>query len=58
MLCLADGSKVSCDCSGLSVSINAEMRARVDDLLGPGNFRLITAAPNAGPRSGNGWGRR
>ncbi|HEY4760964.1 MAG TPA: OB-fold nucleic acid binding domain-containing protein, partial [Thermoguttaceae bacterium] len=58
MLCLADGSKVSCNCSNLSVSINAEMRTRVDDLLGQGNFRLLTVPPARTARNGNGRGRR
>ena len=61
LLCLADGCKVTCKCSEVSVSINPEMRSRVDDLLGPGNFRLLTAPPSAGARgggNGNGWGRR
>ncbi len=58
MICLADGSKVSCQCSDFSIAINAEMRTRVDDLLGPGNFRLITAAPAVGTKNGNGRGWR
>ena len=52
MLCLADGSRVLCKCDGLRVAVNAEMRARVDHLLGPGNVRLVTAAGR-----GNGHGR-
>ena len=58
MICLADGSKVNMKCSDLSLNINPEMRTRVDDLLGQGNFRLITAAPTVGAKNGNGWGRR
>ncbi len=62
LLCLADGHRVTLKCSEASVSINPELRARVDDLLGPGNFRLLTAPPSTGGRSGggngNGWGRR
>jgi DNA polymerase-3 subunit alpha len=58
MICLADGSKVSCKCSDLSLTINAEMRTRVDELLGQGNFRLITAAPSVGAKNGNGRGWR
>jgi DNA polymerase-3 subunit alpha len=49
---LADGCKVACKCRGLRVSVNAEMRARVEDLLGSGNFRLV-----AGPRTSNGHKR-
>ncbi len=58
LLCLADGSKVACNCENLSVAVNAEMRTRVDDLLGPGYFRLLTSTPSFGPRNGNGRGRR
>jgi DNA polymerase-3 subunit alpha len=60
LLCLANGCKVTCKCSDIAVSINPEMRNRVDDLLGPGNFRLLTAPPSTGARSGgggNGWRR-
>ena len=42
MLCLADGSRVACKCDGLRLAVSGEMRARVDQLLGPGNFRLLT----------------
>ena len=55
---LADGSKVNMNCSDLSLTITAEMRTRVDDLLGPGNLRLITASPAPTPKSGNGRGWR
>jgi DNA polymerase-3 subunit alpha len=61
LLCLADGHRVTLKCSENSVAINPELRTRIDDLLGPGNFRLITAPPTSGSRSGgngNGWGRR
>ncbi len=47
MLCLADGSRVACKCDGMKLAVNGEMRGRVDQLLGPGNFRLLTASPNA-----------
>jgi len=55
VLCLSDGSRVDCTCDEFRVAISAEMRSRVDDLLGPGNFRLLTAAPaptNAGRANG------
>ncbi len=58
VICLADGRKVSCQCADFAVTINPEMRTRVDDLLGPGNFRLITAAPAVGNKGGNGRGWR
>ena len=55
------GAKVTCKCSDMSVTINAEMRGRVDDLLGQGNVKLITATPSVGARGGGGnerWRRR
>lgn len=64
---LADGRRVQMDCEGLRVELNGEMRNRVDELLGPGNLRLI-AAPHAKPNGngakgngngkGNGYARR
>jgi len=45
LLCLADGSRVPCKCDKLHVEVTPEMRTRVDELLGPGNFQLITAKP-------------
>jgi DNA polymerase-3 subunit alpha len=54
-ICLSDGSRVSCTCDQLRVAVNDELRTRVDQLLGPGNFHLLTAPPNtAGPRRTNG----
>jgi len=54
-ICLSDGSRVSCTCDEVRVAVNDELRTRVDQLLGPGNFHLLTAPPNtAGPRRGNG----
>jgi DNA polymerase-3 subunit alpha len=61
LLCLADGCKVRCQCEGMRISVNAEFRARVDELLGPGNFRLITARPTPSapskPQRGNGYAK-
>jgi len=42
---LQDGSRVQCQCDRLKLAINPEMRCRVDQLLGQGNFRLITSTP-------------
>ena len=47
---LADGSRVPCACAEFRVGLAPEMRTRVEELLGPGNFRLQTA------RAGNGRG--
>ena len=60
-LCLADGSRVACKCDDTRLAVNPEMQARVDQLLGPGNFRLLTSSPAAGSGGGgrgNGRGRR
>ena len=38
------------------VTIDAELRRRVDELLGPGNFRLVGAAPR--PAASNGSNNR
>ncbi len=45
LICLADGSRVPCTCDNFRVAYCSEMRSRVEELLGPGNFQLITAAP-------------
>ena len=39
---LADGRRVQSDCK-MRIEINGEMRSRVEELLGPGNFRLLPA---------------
>ena len=57
MLCLADGSRVACQCDKFKIGIDPEMRRRVDELLGPGHFRLITAPPSPSSSS-RGNGRR
>lgn len=48
LICLGDGSQVRCNCEKLRVEVNGEMRARVDELLGPGNLRLLTTSANSG----------
>ncbi|MDY0169988.1 MAG: DNA polymerase III subunit alpha [Thermoguttaceae bacterium] len=59
---LRDGSRVPCSCRDVRVEINAEMRRRVEELLGPGNFRLIASPPRPAPahagakRGGSNWG--
>ncbi|MEN6452535.1 MAG: DNA polymerase III subunit alpha [Thermoguttaceae bacterium] len=54
VLCLRDGSRVECRCDGLHVAVAPQMRSRVDQLLGPGNVRLLTAplSSGRGERSG------
>jgi len=48
---LADGRRVTLRCERLALEVNPEMRRRVDQLLGPGNFHLLTA-PLTGTKSG------
>jgi DNA polymerase-3 subunit alpha len=43
VVCLDDGSRVFMKSDSVRVDLNAEMRSRVDALLGPGNLRLIAA---------------
>jgi DNA polymerase III subunit alpha len=56
-LCLSDGSRAACKCDTTRLAVTPEMQARVDQLLGPGNLRLLTTSPGAAGR-GNGRGRR
>ena len=51
VLCLDDGSRVQLKAGNLRVEVNAELRRRLDDLLSPGNVRMLTA-------HGNGNGRK
>ncbi|MGO9109881.1 MAG: DNA polymerase III subunit alpha [Thermoguttaceae bacterium] len=53
LLSLSDGRKISCRCDTFRIANNAEMRGRVEELLGAENFRLITARPGGS----NGRGR-
>lgn len=53
VIALADGRRVACSCERMKVATSAEMRGRIDDLLGPGHLRLVTGKPS----SGNGHGR-
>ncbi len=48
LLCLADGRKISCRCDTFRIANNAEMRNRVEELLGAENFRLVTNKPAMG----------
>ncbi len=51
---LADGGCVMIDCPKSGVSIDPELRRRVDELLGEGNFRLMPAARTPSPHTSNG----
>jgi DNA polymerase-3 subunit alpha len=52
MISLADGRKIACRCDTFRIANNAEMRSRVEELLGAENFRLITARPSASANNG------
>jgi DNA polymerase-3 subunit alpha len=54
---LNDGRRVQMDCEGVRVELNSEMRTRVDELLGPGNVRLIPAPHPKSNGNGNGHGK-
>ena len=49
VVCLTDGSRLHLKSESMRVELNAEMRRRVDDLLGAGNFRAISAPPQPSP---------
>ena len=55
---LVDGGCATFDCATSGVTIDPELRRRVDDLLGPGNFRLVGAAPKMPTPNGAGSRRR
>ena len=45
LLSMRDGSRVRLKSNKLRLEITNELQQRIDDLLGPGNLRRITAAP-------------
>ena len=47
LLNLADGNQVRLTSGNLRVNVDREMRERIDNLLGPGQFRLITSRPTS-----------
>ena len=50
---LTDGGCVMLDCAKSSVEINPELRRRVEELLGPGSFRVMASAPKpSAPQNG------
>ncbi len=49
---LSDGSQVICGCEGMRVELSAEMRTRVEDLLGRGSLRPVASRPK--PTTSNG----
>jgi DNA polymerase-3 subunit alpha len=49
LMCLENGSRVLLAATQLRVEVTAELRSRLDDLLGPGNVRLLTDRSNGRP---------
>ncbi|HEY4235015.1 MAG TPA: DNA polymerase III subunit alpha [Lacipirellulaceae bacterium] len=46
---LAEGGSVMLDCAKSGVTLDPELRRRADELLGPGNFKLVGSAPRSSP---------
>jgi DNA polymerase-3 subunit alpha len=46
---LAEGGNVMLDCAKSAVAIDPELRRRVEELLGPGSFRIMGGAPKPTP---------
>ncbi len=51
VLGLEDGTQVHLRAQRLRVEVTGELRARLDDLLGSGNYRLVTSPPKPGKGS-------
>lgn len=45
VVAMADDSTVRLKSQNTTVDITAQLRSRIDDLLGPGNYRLVTEVP-------------
>jgi hypothetical protein len=48
-LALADGGSLTFDCPNYNVAIDPELRRRVEDLLGPANFKFIPGGQRTAP---------
>jgi len=48
VMTLDNGSRVRMRCDGMHVNVVPEMKSRVEDLLGPGNMKLLTSTSNGG----------
>ena len=58
VLDLANGWRVPCNCESLRVEINPEMRRRVEDLVGPGNFQTVASKHNSRSNRPQQWPQR
>ena len=58
LLCLDDGSRVVVKSARHRVEASPEMRSRLDDLLGEGNFRLLASPPKPSNGSQQNGGRQ
>jgi DNA polymerase III subunit alpha len=55
---LADGGVAMLDCGNSGVTLDPELRRRVEELLGPGSFRLTAAPPRPAPHQNGSNNRR
>ncbi len=55
---LAEGGSVTLDCAKSAVSLDPELRRRVEELLGPASFRVMAAPLRPTPQQQNGNNRR
>jgi DNA polymerase-3 subunit alpha len=58
VVAMTDGSSVRLKSQNTSVDITPQLRTRIDDLLGPGNYRLLTEPPKPKPPTAGGGRRR
>lgn len=54
LLCLPDGGRAFLKAQRMKVDISPDFRTRLDDLLGPGQYKLLAAPPKPKPPSQNG----
>ena len=56
LLQLRDGCRVRLKSNRVRLDITPELQRRLDELLGPGNFRRLTTPPKPNANGGNGGG--
>ena len=57
VLCLRDGSRVHLKSHRIQIEVTSELRDRLDQLLGPGNLRLVTTKPRVAENKNGRRGR-